>query len=52
MRLWNVDSGTCLRSFGNHTKSVSKVVWAGDGTIYSCSQDLSVKAWNSKGDFK
>ena len=52
MRMWNTDSGACLRAFGNHTKCVTKVVWAGDGTIYSCSQDLTIKAWTSGGQPK
>lgn len=29
VRLWNVDSGVCLRAFGNHTKCVTKVLWSG-----------------------
>ncbi len=37
IRLWNTDSGTCERSFGNHTKCVTKVLWSGANEIISCS---------------
>ena len=30
IRMWNTDSGTCERSFGNHTKCVTKVLWTGN----------------------
>ncbi len=29
LRLWNTDDGTCQRSFGNHTKCITKVLWSG-----------------------
>lgn len=29
IRLWNADDGTCERSFGNHIKCVTKVLWSG-----------------------
>ena len=29
IRLWNVHTGVCERSFGTHTKCVTKVVWSG-----------------------
>lgn len=37
MRIWNTETGVCLRAFGNHTKCVTKVIWGGEGNIYSCS---------------
>lgn len=52
MRMWNTDSGTCLRAFGNHTKCVTKVIWGGENFIYSCSEDQTIKCWDFGGQFK
>jgi ribosome assembly protein 4 len=52
MRMWNTDSGTCLRAFGNHTKCVTKAIWGGENFIYSCSEDQTIKCWDFGGQYK
>ncbi len=29
IRMWNTDDGSCLKSFGGHTKCITKVLWSG-----------------------
>lgn len=49
LRLWNTDSGICERSFGTHTKCVTKVLWSGANEIISCSEDQKICCFDPKG---
>ena len=51
IRMWNSLTGVCLRSFGNHSKCVTKVIWTGGNEIISCSEDQKISVYNNKGDF-
>ena len=39
VRIWATETFTCLRSLSSHTGSITKVLWGGEGLIYSASQD-------------
>ena len=45
VRIWATSNGSCLRTFGSHTASVTKVLWGGEGLLYSASQDRMVRCW-------
>jgi WD40 repeat protein len=46
LKLWDVQTGTCLRTFQEHQKPVWRAVWSPDGQqIASCSSDHSIKIW-------
>mmetsp|Transcript_15782 Transcript_15782/g.26643 ORF Transcript_15782/g.26643 Transcript_15782/m.26643 type:complete len:408 (-) Transcript_15782:377-1600(-) len=47
-RIWDTKSMTCLRILSCHTASVTKVLWGGEGFIYTASQDRTIKVWNEK----
>jgi small GTP-binding protein len=47
VRLWNVDTGDCLRVLDGHTKSVWSVVWSADRRqALSGSQDKTLRLWD------
>ena len=37
VRIWDTMNSTCLKSLTSHTASVTKVIWGGEGLIYSSS---------------
>ena len=40
---------TFIKEFKGHTKSVNHIVFSSDKkTIYSCSSDETIRAWNTK----
>ncbi|HMV85856.1 MAG TPA: TIR domain-containing protein, partial [Blastocatellia bacterium] len=46
VRLWEVESGRCLRVLEGHTASVLSVAWSGDGRhALSGSSDQTVRLW-------
>ena len=47
-RIWDANSQTCLRVLGCHTASVTKVLWGGEGMLYTASQDRTIKVWCDK----
>ena len=47
MKLWNVQSGECVRTLEGHSSGVMSVAWSGDSlTLASGSLDNTVKLWN------
>ncbi len=46
LMVWNVILSKCEFCLSGHTKSVTGVTWAGDGHIYSCGQDCTIRVWN------
>lgn len=37
VRIWATSNNSCLRTLGCHTQSVTKVLWGGEGILYSAS---------------
>jgi ribosome assembly protein 4 len=48
VRIWDTMKSTCLKSLTSHTASVTKVVWGGEGLLYSASQDRTIKVWHAE----
>jgi WD40 repeat protein len=47
MRLWDVESGHCLRLFKEHTSSVREILWSHDERrALTCSENGSVRLWD------
>jgi len=47
VRLWNVETGTCIRNFGKHENWVLKVAYAPNGEmVASASADRMVRLWS------
>ena len=47
VRIWATTNGACLRILTSHTASVTKVLWGGEGLVYSASQDRTIKVWEA-----
>lgn len=45
VRIWATSNFSCLRTMGCHTASVTKVIWGGEGFLYSASQDRMIRCW-------
>lgn len=43
VRIWDVASFECLLTMNGHSSTVTKVLWGGEGLLYSGSQDRLVK---------
>lgn len=46
LKIWDTRAGNCVQSLMMHTACVTRVVWSGEGKIYSSSEDRTIKAWN------
>lgn len=46
VRIWCTSNNSCLRTFGCHTASVTKVLWGGENLVYSACQDRMVRCWD------
>jgi WD40 repeat protein len=47
IKLWDVKSGACLKSFTEHKNTVRSVAFSADGLILaSGSEDETIKLWN------
>jgi len=47
IKVWDLKSGTCIRTLEGHTASVNSFVWA-DGNLISGSSDKTIKVWDLK----
>lgn len=53
MRLWDLNTGTSVRTFQGHTKDVTCVAFSGDNRqIVSGSRDKTLKLWNTMAQCK
>lgn len=50
VKMWNL-SLTCERVFTSHTAAVTKVLWGGQGFIFTSSEDRIIKVWKESGSF-
>jgi small GTP-binding protein len=49
LRLWDVETGRCLRVFEGHREAISNLAWAPDGgRALSVSSDQTVRLWNTE----
>jgi len=42
IRIWNVKSLTCVKILTGHTDEITKVIWGGEGLIFSASKDRTI----------
>jgi len=47
VRVWDAVRRVCLFTMSAHAKAVSKVVWGGEGLIYTASRDTSINVWDA-----
>jgi len=53
MRLWDLNTGTTVRTFQGHSKDVNSVAFSGDNRqIVSGSRDKTLKLWNTLAECK
>jgi len=53
MRLWDLNTGSAVRTFQGHTKDVNSVAFSGDNRqIVSGSRDKTIKLWNTLAECK
>ncbi|EAS06667.1 notchless-like protein (macronuclear) [Tetrahymena thermophila SB210] len=52
IRIWSSRSQQCCICFGGHSKSITKVLWGGQGLIYSSSEDTTIKVWKKDGSME
>lgn len=48
VRIWDTNSCVSLKILSCHTASVTKVLWGGEGFIYTASQDRTIKVWEAE----
>jgi ribosome assembly protein 4 len=46
VRVWSTANNSCLLALGSHTASVTKVLWGGEGILYSACQDRVIRCWD------
>ncbi|MGV0102186.1 WD40 repeat domain-containing protein [Nostoc sp. DSM 114160] len=47
VKLWDVDTGNCLRTLSGHTRWVWSVGFSPNGqSVVSCSEDETIKVWD------
>ncbi|KAH9981139.1 WD40 repeat-like protein [Lactifluus volemus] len=50
IKMWNTESGICIRTIEAHTETVSALAWVPDGSGFiSASQDRKINLWGSDG---
>lgn len=49
VKIWNAATQLCQITFGFHKSCVTKVIWGGQGCLYSSSEDKTIKVWSTEG---
>lgn len=52
LKIWDTKAERCLHSLMMHNMCVTRVVWSGEGFIYSSSEDRTIKMWDGKGKYQ
>ena len=52
VKIWDTKLERCIHSLTMHSSCVTRVVWGGEGFIYSSSEDRTVKMWSGKGVYQ
>lgn len=52
VKIWDTKAERCLHSLMMHTSCVTRVVWSGEGNIYTSSEDRTIKMWDGKGKYE
>ncbi|CAN0538226.1 unnamed protein product, partial [Scytosiphon promiscuus] len=42
-KIWNTRTGRCEVTLSGHADSVEKIIWGGEGLLYSASRDRTIK---------
>ncbi|KAF8268877.1 WD40-repeat-containing domain protein [Lactarius quietus] len=51
IKMWNTETGICIRTIEAHTETVSAFAWVPDGSGFiSGSQDRTIKRWGADGE--
>ncbi|CAM9111871.1 unnamed protein product [Ectocarpus sp. 12 AP-2014] len=50
IKIWNTRTGRCEVTLSGHADSVEKIIWGGEGLLYSASRDRTIKVWNVEGE--
>jgi WD40 repeat protein len=50
IKMWDLNSGTCLKTFTGHTGGVLCLQKFSDDKIATCSSDKTIKIWNYLGE--
>ncbi|XP_017049295.1 WD repeat-containing protein 5 [Drosophila ficusphila] len=48
LKLWDVNSASCIKTLGGHEKGVNDVAWSLTGLLASCSDDKTVRLWDPR----
>lgn len=48
-QIWNTRTGRCEASLSGHADSVEKVIWGGQGLLYTASRDRTIKVRGRSG---
>ena len=49
IKIWDANTGACLKTLEGHTDEVYSVAYSPDGTkIISCSYDTTIKIWGEE----
>ena len=46
VKVWNTVTGHLVVTLGGHSKQVNKVLWGGEGYLYTASQDRTIRVWS------
>jgi ribosome assembly protein 4 len=52
VRIWHAVTNRCMYALNHHTECVTKVLWGGEGFIYSSSEDRTINVYNQKGQYQ
>ncbi|KAH8348361.1 hypothetical protein KR084_006708 [Drosophila pseudotakahashii] len=48
LKLWDVESGSCLQTLPGHGMGINDVAWSAAGLLASCSDDRTLRLWDPR----